>query len=323
MRAAEPQADRELAEAGITMELLRLFTRIAGVGGIAPAARELDMSPSVATRKLARLEKSFGARLFVRTTRSLRLTESGALALRWAQQSLERYERVAEQLSGLRSQPTGTIKLAIHHTAALRFLPQLLKRFCDEYPSIRLSLSLSDDPLKLLKEGFDLAIHGGFVPDRSLVARRLVEYQPILCASPEYLKRRGVPRRVEDLAEHDCLVHALAGSGNWFFMQGSQLVSQTVNALVEADSLDMLIALACEGLGIVRIGRNTAVDEITAGLLTPVLSEYKSVSSTGTLPGLWMVYSSRRMLGTTRALVEFIADGWEANIAKSAVRAAL
>lgn len=306
-----PSPASQPLESSVNMELLRLFVGIAAHGGIAAAARELDLAASVATRKIARLEKALGVRLFQRTTRSIKLTESGAIALHWAQQSLDRYEQMSDELASLQTRPSGTIRLATTHTAGVRFLPMLLKRFCDQHPHIGVSIALTDAPIKLLNESADLAIHSGPVPDGNLVATRLIEFQQVLCASPDYIRLRGVPRKITDLAEHDCLLHTASDTGTWLLMKGNRLVAQKVRSRVTADNLEMLIALARQGFGIARVGRVIANAEISNGTMLQVLPNCKCVYPMGELPGLWLVYPSRRVLYRTRLLIDFLVSTWD------------
>lgn len=304
----------------VNMELLRLFDRVAALGGIAPAARALNLEASVATRKIARLEKALDVRLFDRTTRSIKLTESGGIALAWAQQALAGYESAADNLAALKSRPSGTIRIAINQTVGVRHFPGLVTRFCEQNPSIDLTIALTDNALKLLGEGYDLAVHSGPPPDKHLVAKRLVEFQRVLLASPGYLKKHGMPARPEDLARHDCLVHRTNDTDIWHFMRGTVQLAQKVKARVEADSQEMLLALANQGLGIVRTGRLIAGEEIGAGRMVQVLADYKAVNPTGEHPSVWLVYPGKPVPFRTRALIEFLVSEWKGFAHKNIAR---
>jgi DNA-binding transcriptional LysR family regulator len=294
--------------APINMALLRLFAQVAEHGGIAAAARELDMSPSLATRKLAALERSLNVRLFERTTRSVKLTEAGEIGLRWARQALGSYEQVADDLASLLRRPSGTIRLAINYYAGTTYLPKLLDAFCAEYPEIRLSITTSENVAELVEEGYDLALYSGRIPDSRVVGVRLREFRRVLCASPKYLKRRGVPKRLEDLMQHDCLMHSTNEPLNWFFRKGNKLVAQPIRPRIEADNNVLLRELALAGLGIARLGHYILDEDLAKGRLVELLPEYKCVYSTGELPGLWLIYPNRRALFRTRALIDFLGE---------------
>ena len=151
--------------------------------------------------------------------------------------------------------------------------------------ALPISITLTDDALELLKKGADLVVHSGRTPDGDWVATRLIEFQRVLCASPRYLDRRGAPLSLEDLAKHDCLVHATSDGGNWSFRKGRKLVSQAVRARVQADSVEMLTALALNGLGIARLGHQVVSKDLSAGRLVRVLSDFRCVYPSGDLPG--------------------------------------
>lgn len=295
----------------VTIELLGLFARVAELGSIAGAARELNVSPSVATRRLASLERALSTRLFQRTTRSLKLTEGGAIALEWARQSLESYGKVTDDLAAIEGRPSGLVRLVANEFAAVYYLPPFLSRFARDYPDIRLSITTTDNVVNLVEQGCDVALHSGQIPDSSYVGVRVREFQRVLCASPAYLERRGVPRRLEDLARHDCLVHEPTEPVNWMFRRGKRLVSHPIRQYVVANNHVVLIELARHGMGIIRISRNAVGAWLRAGELVQVLPEYQCVYPSGELPGLWILYPNRRLLTRTRVFVDALAKHLE------------
>lgn len=290
----------------VNLELLRLFVATADAAGIAAAARKLDCSPSLATRRIAQLERSLKVRLFERTTRRIKPTPAGEIALRWARATLGSYEQVSDDLSSLVERPSGTVRLAVNLFTATAYLPGILQRFRKMYPEIQLSITTTDNAIRLVEGGFDVAIHSGSMPESSVVGVRLREFRRILCASPEYLKRRGAPRHPEDLAQHDCIVYSTKEPLNWFFGRGKRVVAQSVHPCIEADTYILLVALARAGLGIARLGVDVLKEDLEAGRLVEVLPEYRSVYSTGEMPGLWIVYPNRRVLYRTRVLIDFL-----------------
>jgi len=291
----------------VNLELLRLFVATADQGGIAAAARKLDCSPSLATRRIAQLEQALKVRLFERTTRRIKLTPPGEIALRWARASLDSYEQVSDDLSSLAERPSGTIRLAVNLFTATAYLPGILQRFHQLYPEIKLSITTTDNAIRLVEGGFDVAIHSGSIPESGVVGVRLREFRRILCASPEYLARRGVPTCPQDLAQHDCVIYSTKEPLNWFFRRGKRVIAQPIRPCLEADTYILLVALARAGLGIARLGLDVLKDDLDAGSLVEVMADYKSVYSTGELPGLWIVYPNRRVLYRTRVLIDFLS----------------
>ncbi|OWT54820.1 hypothetical protein CEY11_21955 [Candidimonas nitroreducens] len=300
-------ADRAKRESSVSMELLRLFCEIVDAGSIAGAARRLNASPSLATRKIATLEKALKVRLFERTTRSVKLTEPGRVAWNWAKATLQNYEDINDDLASLLARPAGVIRIAINHFAATVYLPPILVNFCREYPEIRLSITTTDSPVNLVQEGYDLAVHSGRVPDAGVVGVRVDEFQRVLCAAPAYLARRGVPKQIGDLDNHDCLVHSTNEPKNWFFRQGKKLIAHAITPYIETDTHLLLIEMARQGLGIARLSRNVVKDDLASGRLVEILPKFESVYSNGELPGLWILYPNRKVLYRTRVLIDYLA----------------
>ena len=295
----------------MTMEQLRLFCEVAGAGSISGAARRLNQSPSLATRKIAALEATLQVRLFERTTRSVKLTEPGRIALAWAKTTLQGYEDISDDLASLVARPAGTIRIAINHFAANVYLPAILQKFCREYPEIRLSITTTDSLVSLVQDGYDLAIHSGRVPDTSVVGVCVAEFKRVLCAAPAYLARRGVPNQLEDLKDHDCLVHSTNEPKNWFFKRDKQLIAHAITPYIETDTHLLLIELARHGLGIARLSYNVIQDDLKAGRLVEILPKYDSVYSNGELPGLWILYPNRKVLYRTRVLINYLTEELE------------
>ena len=288
----------------LTMGLLELFVRVAELSSIAAASRELNISPSLATRRIASLEQALSTLLLQRTTRSIKLTEGGAIAFKWAKSALQTFAEVTDDLATVSGRPSGLIRLAANEYTAIHYLPPFIADFGRAYPEIRFSITTTDDVVKLVEEGFDVAVHSGRIPDSSVIGVRVRQFQRVLCASPAYLARRGALTRIEDLSTHDCLVHEPTEPANWFFRRGKRLTAQPINQYVVADNHVVLIELARNGLGILRISENAVSAELRTGELVRVLTDYQCVYSTGELPGLWILYPNRRLLHRTRVFVE-------------------
>ena len=303
---SKPAQEAGAQKSPVSLDLAKLFTLVARIGTIAGAARALDMDASLATRKLAQLEAALGARLVERTTRSLKLTEAGRVALAWANEAVESFENAADEVASLQERPSGVVRLAVAQYTALQYLPRLLAEFCADYPEVRLVLSTTDSLVNLVDDCYDVAIHSGQIPASGMVGKRLRQFQRILCATPDYLAARGTPTKPEDLASHDCLVHSANEPRNWFFRRGASLVSQPVRARVESDNYAVLLELARQSLGILRVSENLVLEDIRAGRLVQVMPAYKCVYPNGELPGLWILYPSRRLPYRTRLFVDFM-----------------
>lgn len=292
----------------LTPELMNLLVHVVKGGSISAGARTLNMSPSLATRKLAQLETALKARLFERTTRQMRLTEAGVLALRWAERSLDSQAQLIDEISSLQEDPRGIVRLVTTQYSASEVLPPLLRDFTGRYPQIRLSVSTSDTLVNLVESHYDVAVHSGRLPDSGLVAQRVQTFERIICASPAYLSKKGVPKQPSDLATHQCLSHVTAEPRNWFFKQGNRMVAQSIDPFIEADEYGVLLSLARASIGIVRLGYPLVATDLAAGRLIRLMPDFQCVYSSGEMPGLWVMYLNRQVMKRTRLLIDFLTQ---------------
>jgi LysR family transcriptional activator of dmlA len=290
----------------INLKFLRLFVKVAETGSIAAAARQLDIAPSIASRQIAALERAFGTRLVTRTTRRLSLTTAGHSLLDWSRSTMDGYEELTDELDALQHRPSGTVRLATNDYAAVAYLPGLLARFCQKYPDLRVQVSTSNDPTRLLAGAFDLALHAGRMPEVNLIGRRIRQYRRVLCASTAYVKRKGRPAVPEDLVEHDCLCHSASERLDWSFEQGGEIVTQTVQPYIEVDNYLVLKELVFEGLGIARLSGALVGDALAAGTLVELMPGYRCIYADGALPAMWLVFADRKVLRRTRLLADFL-----------------
>lgn len=292
----------------IHLSAVRLFIRVIDHGGIAPAARELGIAPSVASRQLAALDRWFGTPLLLRTTRRLTLTQSGTLFLEWARAANTGFEELSDELGAMRHHPAGTIRLSCNDYIATAMLPSMLASFCQAYPDVRIQLRTSNDPAALLRDDCDLAIHAGRAPDADVAGRQVLAYRRRLCAAPAYLARRGTPRSITDLAQHDCITHAHGERTAWSFLAEGAVVTQEINPYVECDNFGTIIELARAGLAIARLAETILTKQFEAGALVEVLPQFPCVYPDGGQPGTWLLFPNRRVMFRTRLLTQHISD---------------
>lgn len=288
---------------GISFELLEVYVRIASAASISAAARQLNLSSSQTTRKLAQLENVLGTHLIRRTTRAMSLTDAGRSVLDWARDVVDSKARMVELLTASSQAPTGTIRCAASHYVAADLLPEFLERFSRRYPDIRISITTTDSMVRLVQDGFDVAVHAGRLPDSGIVGVKVRDFRRVLCASPAYLSRHGQPSHPRDLQKHRCLVHAELESRSWMFRKGEQLISQPIVPFMQADNQLVLLQLAVAGIGVVRLSELSIHEEVRKGLLTRIMTDYHCVSSSGSLPSLRVLYPSRRLPKRTRVFV--------------------
>jgi DNA-binding transcriptional LysR family regulator len=238
------------------------------------AARQLDVSPQALAASVARMEEKLNVRLFNRTTRSIALTDEGrALAARLAP-SLNAFQEAMQSARDTSAAPSGVLRVSTASAFGRRYILPLLPKFRVRYPDIELDLSFDDHKIDLVRDGFDAAIRGGNIVDSSLIARKICALEAICVASPAYLKRKGVPKSVDDLAEHDLIALRFASGqiGVWDFRVRGKPVSFTPEKrVVTLSDTESVGEVAMSGVGIARVSLHFAWHHLKAGRLKPVL----------------------------------------------------
>jgi DNA-binding transcriptional LysR family regulator len=255
---------------------LAAFAKVAELGNFRAAARALALSKSTVSARIAALEEHLGTRLLERTTRAVRMTEAGRTYHRHASLALDALQDGVRAMEGLRTEPGGCLRA----TAPLDFDAGLLSRLLSEYrrrlPAVRLVIDLTDRRLNVVEEGIDLALREGPLEDSSLVARKLGTPQRLLTyASPDYLRRRGLPKQPRELASHECLV--MGGHqepGTWRFRLGRQTLLVDVQPGLTINSFNVLRELAIAGHGIARLPERRASVAVAEGRLQSILDAY-------------------------------------------------
>lgn len=290
---------------------VEVFLIVAEKLSISATAIHLSTTPSVISRTITRLEKKLGIQFFRRTTRHLSLTEAGQLYYEKMQHAFQLIDHAERVIQGEQLQISGKIKLSVPTTYGHYRLPSLLEKFLLQYPDIQIEISISNRNVDLIAEGFDLAIRQGHLPNSSLVARPL-ELAPLqVVASPDYLKREGVPQTLEELTHHQCIAFELPSSGKiipWFFKDGDHEIQwiPTNRILVKEDILGV-VSLAESGLGICQSYNFIVNEKIRLGKLQPLLETYAGHSR----PFSLLYAQHKHMSSATRALINFLCSDRE------------
>jgi LysR family transcriptional activator of dmlA len=287
----------------ISLELLEIFVTVAQQGSISAAARHWNISPSLATRKMALLEAELKTHLFDRTARRIYLTDAGRMTLAWATEVLEGHAHLFSELDDVHKRVSGTLRVVSNEYLLTVVLPEFLASFSRQHPDIRFVLKMTDGVVSSENPDYDVAIYSGQAPDITLKGIRIRDYQRVLCASPGYLARRGRPETIQSLAQHDCLVHQQAADGSWTFRKGSQVIRQRITPVALSSSYMPLIELAKSGLGIVQISTGSVRRELEMGELVTVLDEFECANNDGTRPATWVMFPGRRDLLKTQVFV--------------------
>ncbi|MEX2494949.1 MAG: LysR family transcriptional regulator [Woeseia sp.] len=285
---------------------IQTFARVVESGSFARAAERLGISTSAVSRQVSDLEAHLDARLIYRTTRRLSLTEAGQSFYERSVQLLADLEEAESSMRAAAVLPKGTLKLTCGVTFGERFIAPAIGDFAARHPQLVFDLDLSDRPMDLVEEGFDLAIRIGSISQQGLVSRRLGRTQIVCCASPAYLARHGMPRAPEDLAAHQCLSYTLMSLPNTWRFESPKGVSYDLHITPRhrANSGRMLTKLAASDVGVVIEPDFIVSPEVRSGALVRILAEYA-------LPHrpLAAVYPSRRHLSAkVRTFVDFLAE---------------
>jgi molybdate transport repressor ModE-like protein len=281
---------------------LRLLVRIARLGSISAAARDLGLTPAGASARLARIEKGLGARLLHRTTRQATLTEDGLAFLPHAEHVLDAAEAARAALGREQVMPRGTLRVAAPASFGRMHIVPGLPDFCSRYPGLIIDMRISDSIVDLVEGAFEVAVRYADLGDSSFVARRLAPDRRLLVASPEYLERRGRPKTPDDLVAHACLVVGTLDLWTFTGADGKTITRRVTPALRINDG-GAVRDVACAGLGIALMATWCAADEIRSGALVPVLPEYPLVST----QTLWALYpSSRELAPKVRAFIDWL-----------------
>lgn len=285
---------------------LAFFVLLAKKGNLSATARELDITPPAATKRLAQMEQRLGVRLVNRTTRTLSLTAEGELYLAHATKILANIREMEEAVAGSRAAPKGLLRVNATLGFGRTTVAPIISAFAKAYPDVEVQLQLTDRPIKLVEEAFDLGIRFGELPDTRLSARKVMSNRRFLCASPAYLKKSGAPATLDDLARHRCIIHRQNDDphGVWRLTKGRETASVKVAGMLSSNDGDVVLNWALDGHGILLRSEWDVAKYLQSGRLRLVLEEYKPAPA-----DLFVFYPTRRNLpARVRAFIDFLVE---------------
>ena len=245
-------------------------------GSLARAARTQQVTPVMLGRRIDALEQRLGVKLLHRTTRHLALTESGTLFLEHARRLLADVEVMETIVSDRQMAASGHLIVSAPASFGRLHVAPHAPAFLAQHPNVRISFNLTDQVVDLVREGYELGIRIGGVPDPSSVAVRLASNRRVVCATPHYLARCGVPRTLDDLARHNCLAFNLQGGQQrgWYFQKEGKTVTVKVAGKLDCNDGELLHRWASEGLGLAWRSTWEIQAQLAAGALVTVLDEF-------------------------------------------------
>ncbi|MCM2455636.1 LysR family transcriptional regulator [Rhizobium sp. CG4] len=267
-----------------------VFTTAVAAGSLSEAARRLGMPSMTATRRLAALEATVGVRLMHRTTRSLSLTAEGETFLPYAQALVENTEEALAQFNSGTQKASGLLRVSVPVAFGIQFVAPLVPQLLEAHPSLRISLDLNDALPDLVSSGMDLAIRIARLKDSNLIARKLADNPRVLVASPEYLRKYGTPRTLEELQQHDCL--PIANIQQWNFVADGHERHMRLNPRFSATSIEGCHAVSIAGGGIALLANWNVEKDLQSGRLVEVKLEDAAPQTIA----IWAVYPTRKLL---------------------------
>jgi len=291
---------------------VRAFVCAAEMQSFSKTAHEMAVKTSTISRYVSDLEKDLGIALFNRSTRGLVLTEGGRVFREHAIVALQALDDAREVTSSLNRTPQGVLRITMPSAFGRRHIVPHLPAFMTRYADIDLDLVFTDETLNMIEAGIDVAIRIGVLSDSSLMAKRMASHRRIVCGSPEYFERTGMPRVPEDLATHDALRLSLLPDDKWSFTRvadGSPVqVLVALQGRLRADDSEAVLALAVAGCGVALLPTWLASEALREGRLRHALPEWEARTGRAE-PAVWAVYPPKKIVSSkVRAFVDFYAE---------------
>ncbi|CAI0867223.1 LysR family transcriptional regulator [Serratia entomophila] len=290
---------------------LILFALIVDCGSFSKAAETAGVTSSVVSKRIGRLEKSLGARLLYRTTRSLTLTESGRALYQQAKDISAKIQDALYAVSEKSEELTGTIRMSVPTISGELLLSESVAEFCARHPNLKVEMRLENRFVDLVDEGVDLAIRTGTLPDSSLIARPILDSRWVIVCSPGYLEHHPEPRSAGELLEHNCLTYTYqeSGTANWLMKHpgSSEIHELQVNGNLSANNARAIRKAVIGGYGIAMVPRCMVYEDLQDGKLVEILAGH-----CGKVLGIYAVYPYTRNLPLkTRLLIEHIISAYQ------------
>jgi DNA-binding transcriptional LysR family regulator len=295
------------------LESMSVFVAVVAAGSFSAASRQLRMPLPTVSRKVAEIESHLNAKLLVRSTRKLVLTEAGQAYVEDCKRILEAVTEAERGASGQYNAPQGELSITAPIVFGRLHVVPVVTEFLRAYARVDARLLLIDRPLNLIEDRLDLAVRVGSLPDSRLVASKVGQIRRVVCASPSYLEERGTPKTPQDLLKHECVTFAgLADAGSWTFRDHeavrvrSRLTTSTAEAAIDA---------TLAGIGLTCTLSYQIAESVKAGRLVVVLRKFEPAP----LPVSLLYVHESRITAKLRAFVDFAAPRLRARLTSAAI----
>ncbi|MFC7298302.1 LysR family transcriptional regulator [Herminiimonas aquatilis] len=292
----------------IQLGSIELFCLAAELSSFTAAANAASVTPAAVSRSVSRLEERLGVRLFVRTTRQIRLTEAGRVYFEQCRQALSQLVDAERLVTGEQVAPAGLLRISMPTPYAHYRLLPLLPKFRALYPDVQVDVHVSNRNIDFAEEGYDLAIRGRAPTDSNMIARKLEDAELVLVASPDYLKRAGTPKKLEDLQSHECIQFELPSTGRkipWqFHVDKKEVFISTAGGYCCSEDVLGIVTLARNGAGLVQTYRFIVEKDLEKGDLVELLPRSGGTSR----PFILLYPHARHMSLRVRTFVNFLVE---------------
>jgi DNA-binding transcriptional LysR family regulator len=288
------------------LERMVIFARVVETRSFSEAARRMNLSKSLVSKRITQLERSVGARLLNRTTRAMSLTEAGAVFYEHCARIVEELEAAKSAVSHLHAEPRGLLRVSASVAFGTMHIAPALADFLPAHPDLQIDMEIKDRFVDLADERFDVAIRIAREPSQNLVARRLATVKRKVCATPGYFERHGVPETPQDLEGHNCLTYtSFDPEGPWRFKgPDGRMISVTASGNLRLNDDEALSEAVLKGLGIALLPTFIVGRDLQAGRLRSVLPDYVPAER-----HIFAVYlPTRHVSAKVRAFIDFLLE---------------
>ena len=284
---------------------MRVFSAVAKNRSFSIAAKKLSISKAMVSKHIKSLENSLSVRLFNRTTRKLNLTDAGSSYYEKVNIILSEIDETESAISQLNSEPKGKLKVMAQPSFGAFHLSRALSLYLKKYTEVTVNLELSHRIPDLVEENIDLAFHVGELNDSMYVSRRIASARRVICASPEYIKKIGMPKKPEDLLNHNCLIYMPRNDmGKWEFLDKGKRKKIKVTGDIQCNSGDALRVASIQSRGITQLPTYMVGLDIQAGRLQAVLEDFEPEKQP-----IYAIYNHRKYISAKiKTFIDFIYD---------------
>lgn len=287
---------------------LALFVHVVDQGSFSAVARQTGATPSAVSRSVSRLEQEMGCKLLHRTTRKLRLSDTGEKVYEHALEMLAAARQAIDSAGSRQAVAQGKLTLSVPKAVGRFVIHPLMLEFFNRYPQVDVCLRLEDRVLDLIDDGIDLALRITHTPSPGLYGKPLMPVHHAICATPEYLQRHGFPQTPQDLREHSCItLGETPADSRWKFRRDGKTETVQTRGRYAANHTAVRLDAVKQHLGIGSLPLFTAREALASGEIVPVLPEWEFISSYS--GQLWLLWSgNKHMPARMRAMIDYLSE---------------